>query len=40
VRYLGYTVIRFTNREVFEQCEAVLQQIATECQRIIEKAMV
>ena len=35
---LGYTVIRFTNREVFNQCEAVLQQIAEECQRIIDDA--
>ncbi len=32
---LGYTVIRFTNREVFQQCEAVLQQIADECRRLI-----
>ena len=29
----GYHVIRFTNREVFNQCEAVLQQIADECRR-------
>jgi very-short-patch-repair endonuclease len=33
---LGYTVIRFTNREVFNQCEAVVQQIADECQRLID----
>jgi very-short-patch-repair endonuclease len=32
---LGYTVIRFTNREMFTQLEAVLQQIADECQRLI-----
>lgn len=32
---LGYTVIHFTNREVFNQCEAVLQQIAAECRRLI-----
>ena len=31
----GYTVIRFTNREVFNQCEAVLQAIADECRRLI-----
>jgi very-short-patch-repair endonuclease len=37
---LGYTVIRFTNREVFNQCEAVLQHIAEECQRIVEDAVV
>jgi len=35
---LGYTVIRFTNREVFNQCEAVPQQIALECERIIGDA--
>jgi very-short-patch-repair endonuclease len=29
-------VIRFTNREVFNQCEAVVQQIADECQRLID----
>jgi very-short-patch-repair endonuclease len=33
---LGYTVIRFTNREVFAQLDAVLQQIATECQQLID----
>ncbi len=33
---LGYTVIRFTNREVFAQCEAVLQVIADECRRLID----
>ncbi len=33
---LPYTVIRFTNREVFNQCEAVVQQIADECQRLID----
>jgi very-short-patch-repair endonuclease len=32
---LGYTVIRFTNREVLRQCEAVVQQIADECQRLM-----
>jgi very-short-patch-repair endonuclease len=32
---LGYTVIRFTNREVINQCEAVVQQIADECQRLM-----
>jgi hypothetical protein len=32
---LGYTVIRFTNREVLCQCEAVVQQIADECQCLI-----
>ena len=32
----GYTVIRFTNREVFNQCEAVLQRIADECNRLIQ----
>jgi very-short-patch-repair endonuclease len=37
---LGYTVIRFTNREVFNQCEAVLQHIAKECERIVEDAAV
>jgi very-short-patch-repair endonuclease len=31
----GYTIIRFTNREVFNQCEAVLQQIVVECHRLI-----
>jgi very-short-patch-repair endonuclease len=31
----GYTVIRFTNREVFNQCEAVLQAIAAECHRLM-----
>ena len=35
---LGYTVIRFTNREVFTQCEAVLQFIADGCDRIIGNA--
>jgi very-short-patch-repair endonuclease len=30
----GYTVIRFTNREVFNQFEAVLQRIADECRRL------
>ena len=30
----GYTGIRFTNREVLRQCEAVVQQIADECQRL------
>ncbi len=28
---LSYTVIRFTNREVFTQFEAMLQVIAAEC---------
>jgi very-short-patch-repair endonuclease len=37
---LGYAVIRFTNREVFSQCEGVLQQIAIECQRMIGDAAV
>jgi very-short-patch-repair endonuclease len=32
---LPYTVIRFTNREVLRQCEAVVQQIADECQRLM-----
>jgi very-short-patch-repair endonuclease len=31
----GYAVIRFTNREVFNQCEAVCQEIAAECHRLI-----
>ncbi len=31
---LGYTVIRFTNREVFGQLEAVLQAIVDECRRL------
>ncbi len=31
----GYTVIRFTNREVFKQVDAVLQVIADECRRLI-----
>ena len=31
----GYTVIRFTNREVFGQIEAVLQSIVVECRRLI-----
>jgi very-short-patch-repair endonuclease len=31
----GYSVIRFTNREVFKHLEVVLQQIADECQRLI-----
>ena len=31
----GYTVIRFTNREVWQQFEAVLQQIADESRRLI-----
>ena len=33
---LGYTVIRFTNGEAFNQCEAVLQHITEECARIID----
>ncbi len=33
---LGYTVIRFTNREVFNQFEVVLQQITVECHRLID----
>ncbi len=37
---LGYTVIRFTNREVFTQCEVVLQHIVEECGRIVEEAAV
>ncbi|HSD84765.1 MAG TPA: endonuclease domain-containing protein [Anaerolineae bacterium] len=32
---LGYTIIRFTNREVFGQLEAVLQTIADECRTLI-----
>ncbi len=32
---LGYSVIRFTNREVFNQYEAVLQHIANECERLV-----
>jgi len=32
----GYTVMRFTNREVFNQCEAVLRRIADECNRLIQ----
>lgn len=32
----GYTVMRFTNRAVFNQCEAVLQRIADECNRLIQ----
>ena len=40
VGYLGYAVIRFTNREVFNQCEAaIVQHIAEECQRNIDEAM-
>ena len=35
---VGYTVIRFTNREVFNQCEAVRQHIAEECQRVVDGA--
>jgi very-short-patch-repair endonuclease len=31
----GYTVIRFTNREVWQQFDAVLQRIADECRRLI-----
>lgn len=31
----GYTVIRFTNREVWHQLDAVLQAIADECRRLI-----
>jgi very-short-patch-repair endonuclease len=31
----GYHVIRFTNREVFKQVDAVLQTIADECRRRI-----
>jgi hypothetical protein len=30
-------VIHFTNRKVFNQCEAVLQHITEECQRTVEK---
>ncbi|CAG0928389.1 hypothetical protein TFLX_00896 [Thermoflexales bacterium] len=38
---LGYTVIRFINREVFNQCEAAtVQHIAEECERIVEDAAV
>jgi very-short-patch-repair endonuclease len=33
----GYTVIRFTNREVFNQFEAVVQQIADECHQRIDE---
>ena len=33
---LGYTVIRFTNREVFNQCEVVVHHIVEECERIVE----
>jgi very-short-patch-repair endonuclease len=32
---LGYKVIRFTNREVFQQCESVSQAIVDECRRLI-----
>jgi very-short-patch-repair endonuclease len=32
--------MRFTNREVFTHCEAVLQYIAKECERIVEDAAV
>jgi very-short-patch-repair endonuclease len=32
---LGYTVMRFTNREVFGQLEVVAQAIADECRRLI-----
>lgn len=32
---LGYAVIRFTNREVWGQLEAVLQAIAEECRKLI-----
>ena len=31
----GYRVIRFTNREVFQHVEAVVQAVADECQRLI-----
>jgi very-short-patch-repair endonuclease len=31
----GYVVIRFANREVFDQFEAVLQKIADECRGLI-----
>ena len=31
----GYHVIRFTNREVFKEFEAVLQAIADECRKLI-----
>ena len=31
----GYTVIRFTNREVFKELDAVAQSIADECRRLI-----
>lgn len=31
----GYTVIRFTNREVWHQLDAVLQAIADECRKLI-----
>ena len=31
----GYQVIRFTNREVFNHFEAVVQRIVDECQRLI-----
>ena len=31
----GYRVIRFTNREVFNQIEAVLLRIADECRRLV-----
>ena len=31
----GCTVIRFTNREVFNQIEAVLQVIAAECRKLL-----
>jgi len=31
----GYHVIRFTNREVFKEFEAVLQAIAAECRKLL-----
>jgi very-short-patch-repair endonuclease len=34
----GYHVIRFTNREVFNHLEAVVQQIADECHKRINQA--
>jgi very-short-patch-repair endonuclease len=37
---LGRTIVRFTNREVFNQCEAVLQHIAEKCERVVKGAAV
>jgi very-short-patch-repair endonuclease len=33
----GYTVIRFTNHEVFQQTEAVVSQVIEQCQTLLVK---